>query len=536
MNPINVDSRILETAKKRNYSTKLIPTLNIPQAEIDKRIKYYYSIPQPPQKSQEWLDQRTNYITASSFGHAIAPKWSSHRNELMKNKVSKGEYNTFTGNEATRWGEKYEDVCCAIYCYRNDVEVMEFGMIPHQKYPFLGASTDGITSKLINLEIKSPFSRKIKPGTVKPLYWQQMQLQMDVLDLNLSHFLECTFHEYPSERDFWLDFDHDDLAHPEKGIIVEVVNREIMNNSNEPKTMYIYSPISLCTNANGLRVWHKMTISKVISSSDQVYIRSHFWILAVYSCVNVARDKEWFNSQVDKFVEFWKEVDEYRNSGGLEQLQEDIIKYKPKPKRVRVESSPKIKLRGDRSLTFDDDGIDDDLPPGYIMSSSDEEIERGTPHVEFEDGEGCLLDSSDDDDTPVPKSKERIQLDMAIEQSLDYAKRVEERLEETSVKKKSILNIRRKSSSSSSSTTTSNYSDSDDSDSEDSIERPDPYRPKTFYPSSAKKSNSFYDDSDSDEDTLAVRPRVEQPKYFRRYKSKRDANKKRISSREDKIY
>jgi hypothetical protein len=286
-----------------------------------------------------------------------------------------------------------------------------------------------------------------------------------------------------------------------------------------------------------------MTISKIISSSDQVYIRSHFWILAAYSCVNVARDREWFNSQVEKFIEFWKEVDQYRKSGGLEKLEEDIVKYKPKPKRVRVDSPPRIKLKGKRSLKFNEDGIDDELPPGYIMSSSDEEIERVTPQVEFEeDGEGCLIDSSDDDDndkndyTPAPNSKERVELDMAIEETFDNAKRVKQRLEETENivedKQRIQLNIRRKSDSTSTSKTTSpepsNYSDSSDSDSEDSITRPDPYRPKTSYLQSDSTFSYFHDENDSEDDTIPVRPTVDQPKYFRRYKSKKDANKKRI--------
>lgn len=365
MNSIEVKQKRKEQILTMNYSTNLIKSLGISQADIDRRFEYYYGIPQPPQKSQAWLDQRTNFITASSFGHALTPRWTSPRNELLKNKVSKGSYNTFKGNEATRWGEKYEDICCAIYCYRHGVEVNEFGLIPHPKYPFLGASTDGITSKLINLEIKSPFSRKIEPGKVKPIYWQQMQLQMDVLDLELSHFLECSFREYPSARDFWLDFERSDHKYPEKGVIIEYVNLEVMSNEGVPKMMYLYSPVEMCGQKERLQIWEKQQIAKMISGSKSIYIRSHYWILAMYSCVNVARDREWFNSQIPKFVEFWEDVEKYRKNGGLEKLTEDIEREKLK------KNSDKTKVE---EIKVDLTSSEDDPSSGnFIVSSDDEE-------------------------------------------------------------------------------------------------------------------------------------------------------------------
>lgn len=393
MNKVNFDRNQLEKAKDRNLSQRLVQNLNLTKAEVDRRFEYYFSIPQPPQKSQEWLNQRTNYITASAFENAIKPLWSSHRNELLKNKVSYGKYSPFKGNEATRWGEKYEDVANGIYCYRQNVTVEEFGLIPHPDFPFLGASTDGISSKLINLEIKCPFSRKIKPGEVKPIYWKQMQLQMAVLDLELTHFLECTFQEYPSERDFWIDFDYDGYANQEKGIIIELVDHNVTNLIGEPKTTYQYSPIELCENEDQLRIWHKQAISKIISSKSQIYIRSHFWVLPVCSCVNVIRDREWFESQVSKFTAFWKDVEAYRTNGGFEKLEQDIDEHKPKRsvgEKIRIESP------GRSSLKLDDSN---ELPHGYIMSSSDEDL---SDH-EGKKKSSCLIDSSDDEVTTTQK-------------------------------------------------------------------------------------------------------------------------------------
>ena len=390
MNRVNFDIKQLNKAQERNYSTKLVSNLNLDQNEIDQRFKYYFSIPQPAQKSQQWLDQRTNYITASAFGNAISPRWTSHRNELLKNKVSRGQYNSFKGNEATRWGEKYEDVANAIYCYREGVTVEEFGLIPHPDFPFLGASTDGISSKLINLEIKCPFSRKIKPGEVKPIYWKQMQLQMAVLDLELSHFLECSFKEYPSEYDFWADFDYDGYDNKEKGIIIEYIDTQNTNLAGEPKTSYAYSPIELCENQDQMRIWYKQALNKMVSNPSQVYIRSHFWVLPVCSCVNVIRERDWFDAQIPKFVEFWDDVLQYREKGGMDQLVEDIEKNKPQKRKIKTDP-------GKFTLELSD------LSSNLIMSSSDEEIvkEKNTKKP----FQGCLMDSSDEEPNSKKASK-----------------------------------------------------------------------------------------------------------------------------------
>lgn len=427
MKPLSIDPKILKKRDERNKSTKLIPSLHIPQKEIDERWKYYFSIPQPAQKSQEWLDQRTNYITASAFAHTLEPKWKANRNELMKNKVSNGSYNSFKGNEATRWGEKYEDVANAIYCYRQNVTVEEFGLIPHPDFPFIGASTDGISSKMINLEIKCPFSRVIEPGKVKDIYWKQMQLQMAVLDLEMSHFFEVTIHEYPTERDFWMDFNYEGFDNPEKGIVMEIVDHEVTNLANLPKTCYIYSPIEFCEDENKLRRWHKREILRVISSSNQIYIRSHFWIAKVVSCVNVFREREWFDAQIPKFCEFWNEVQYYRNNGGLEKFEEDIQRYKPKR-----DSNPNLKFKSNKPLiSIEIDEMEGLIPDDYLLDSSDDnsiKTNKKTPQnskLKKNAGIKCIDDEDSEnnenflDDTTSKKKKINFKTSLLLEESSD---------------------------------------------------------------------------------------------------------------------
>ena len=84
--------------------------------------------------------------------------------------------------------------------------------MPHPKYPYIGASPDGInvdsTSGLYGrmLEIKNPTTREIT-GIPKEEYWVQMQLQMEVCGLNHCDFLETKFSVYETKEQFDEDGD-----------------------------------------------------------------------------------------------------------------------------------------------------------------------------------------------------------------------------------------------------------------------------------------------------------------------------------------
>jgi len=323
--------------------------IQILQQPIHPRIQELLNIPQPEQKSQEWLNQRQSYITASVFGDACGLKGPAALANLILNKVSYGKYRPFYGNKATQWGEKYEDVCNAIYCYRNRVRVFEFGMIEHPDIPFLGASTDGISDELINIEIKSPFSRFITG--IPPIgYWAQTQLQMAVLNLEKTHFLECSFYEYDDEEAFFIDFEwlEDDGTktpvkgdqisfrnsppaghHQEKGLMFEVVDLHQENLEGHPKTIYIYSPIRLYKDKAGLLQWREETLQKIITSDHLIFIRVIPWTLTRISCVLIERDRDWFNDQEPILREFWKDVEFYRkqnlSSGQIENLKPKLV-------------------------------------------------------------------------------------------------------------------------------------------------------------------------------------------------------------------
>lgn len=158
----------------------------------------------PEQKSKAWLDQRMNCLTASII-HVCMYKSFKYGNvsEVILEKITRVQ--KFTGNEATAWGTKYEDLAVLLYETKHNVKIYDAGMIQHKDYDFLGASCDGfIPIKKGNdyidgeiIEIKCPFRRRPN-GKVPPWYYDQMQLQLEVTGMKVCRFLDCriTEHEY----------------------------------------------------------------------------------------------------------------------------------------------------------------------------------------------------------------------------------------------------------------------------------------------------------------------------------------------------
>lgn len=316
-----LDRDLIKEIYEKNLSSDLIHDLGYSAEYIQERFNFWRNIPQAPQKSKEWLEQRTNCITASALADSLGHKGKQARQNLLLNKVSRGQYKPFSGNFYTRWGEKYEGVAAAIYCYRYGVSVFDFGLLPHSKHPILGASTDGVTNRLINLEIKCPPSREIT-GIIPKHYWEQIQLQLEVLNLPLSHFLECRIEEFDSSVDFYASFKRnwEPKGLQERGIIIEIINT-----GRENVVSHRHSPIELHDQPDRLSEWHREQVRNILASPDLVIGVVSYWYLDRYSCINVQRDFKWFQENLDKIFQFWSEVEKYREMG-FEALLERIEK------------------------------------------------------------------------------------------------------------------------------------------------------------------------------------------------------------------
>jgi len=163
------------------------------------------AIPQHKQKSQEWLNQRKGFLTSSDAASALGTNPYSSYDELVFKKC--GVAKPFTGNIATRHGERYEDEAIDRYCSVMGMVNYEFGLIPYKDVPrespdpelnFLAGSPDGIAlpvgctdeSEPIMIEVKCPFRRKPKQGQVPEHYLPQVQLNMLICKCNKADFIE----------------------------------------------------------------------------------------------------------------------------------------------------------------------------------------------------------------------------------------------------------------------------------------------------------------------------------------------------------
>lgn len=184
-----------------------------------------YNMKQYAQRTKGWYAARNTGITASAVSATMmqnenscgayldyynlrdnfkmdAKKTCSHRETQIDFILSKCDLGPkFQGNEFTRWGQKYENVVSNIYSQLNQVDVLEFGLIPHPTIDFLKASPDGITTEGVMLEIKCPPCRQVKNHP--PIYyWQQMQLQLVCTNLRYCDYFDAHFVEYICSEDW----------------------------------------------------------------------------------------------------------------------------------------------------------------------------------------------------------------------------------------------------------------------------------------------------------------------------------------------
>jgi putative phage-type endonuclease len=151
---------------------------------VQKLIEHHYA----DQKSEEWLKLRGTMLTASDVATALGENPYEKPSSLILKKC--GVPSEFKGNDATRHGERYENIARDLYCERTGEVVHELGLVQHPEISWLGGSADGVTESGKLLEIKCPMSRKIK-NEVPKYYIAQLQILMEVLNLE-----ECDFVQY----------------------------------------------------------------------------------------------------------------------------------------------------------------------------------------------------------------------------------------------------------------------------------------------------------------------------------------------------
>ena len=87
-------------------------------------------------------------------------------------------------------GTDNEEVVVELYRkkYPNEEVFHDLSIIPHTKHDYVAASLDACTASGINVEIKTVF--KDKQMKVSKMYYDQVQLQMEVADLDVTHLVQ----------------------------------------------------------------------------------------------------------------------------------------------------------------------------------------------------------------------------------------------------------------------------------------------------------------------------------------------------------
>lgn len=309
---------------------------------MDKKVLLLTHRKQYTQRTPEWYEARRSLITASSAASLLirdqitcSPYVNSYdltdifdyNNKSCNPYSNKTQYlldkckqKSFKGNVATFWGQKYEPVVTDLYSVLKQKEVMEFGLLIHPEYPFLGASPDGITPDGTMIEIKCPFRRKIT-GVPPLYYWIQVQLQLEVCDLDICDFVEYEFTEFKTEEEF-LDDTTLELEILNKGLLIQVEkardNPEIPCNLED--LQYIYPPKELLDNTQALLKWLKNQLETLNSERNELVYTPVFWKVTGKSILPIKRDREWFSNVRNTLESEWKQMVYYQKDDNYKKL------------------------------------------------------------------------------------------------------------------------------------------------------------------------------------------------------------------------
>ena len=359
----------------REYN-QLFNKIKIPKEfkALEKQFNKLKSIPQPEQKTQEWFDYRKERITASDTAAAIDLNPYEPVESFILKKCD--PTHKFLDNQNVYHGKKYEPIATLLYEHIYNIVVHEFGALPSEKYPFLGASPDGICStrtldnKFSNmlgtmLEIKCTVQRKIYTsgkieGHICPFYYYcQVQQQLECCDLDKCDFWQCKIIEY--ERESYLS-DTCESKHTigtdseqmeinnlyKKGIILKFLPKnfipEFDGDNIEWKSKFIYQP-RLDMNEYEYDQWiinilNNWTIKYKDIAETHYYEKIIYWKILETHNVTINRDKQFINNILPILNETWEKVKYYRNNlDKLDDLKKIIDK---RTKFIKIDTNFKI--------------------------------------------------------------------------------------------------------------------------------------------------------------------------------------------------
>lgn len=149
-------------------------------------VRRIIEFPKIAQRTPEWYEYRKKRVTASEASTIIAQGKGYDR--VFEQKV--GIRDTNISSEYMTIGTNNEEAVVVLYRQKYpDEEVFhDLSIVPHATLDYVAASLDACTASGINVEIKTVFKDKFIK--VSKMYYDQVQLQMEVADLDKTHLVQ----------------------------------------------------------------------------------------------------------------------------------------------------------------------------------------------------------------------------------------------------------------------------------------------------------------------------------------------------------
>lgn len=144
------------------------------------------------QKSEIWHRERKTRITSSSFNDILSGTPNGWRRIIEE---KEGIRKAFSGNEATRWGEKYETEAIRLFELEEDLDITPTGFWIMDSYPDdIGGSPDGLIGEDSIVEVKCPYNPLVHRKTfleqkIPGKYIPQIQGNLMITGRRLAWFI-----------------------------------------------------------------------------------------------------------------------------------------------------------------------------------------------------------------------------------------------------------------------------------------------------------------------------------------------------------
>jgi len=329
----------------------------------------------PEQRSKEWYEMRETVLTASSLADALGKGHFNTKESLLIDKTSKVK-KPFIMNEIMEWGVMYESIATMFYEKLYNLNIVEFGLVPHPSFPIFGASPDGICDSdsppnYIGrmLEIKCPPKRKFTKD-VPTHYWMQMQGQLETCDLEECDFFQVKLEEYQNNKEYIQDVlldqgenivhGYSNTGHP-KGLVLAFKTMI----DGQPHYEYEYSPFA--QTMSSITKWQDLLMNAHPENTYDKCIE-HWYRIERYECTLVLRDREWWLETMPKIIDFWEDVVHYRKEGNQSLI--DKKEGRKQKKRINLES--KKKSAPSKNIIHVNKSIVDQIQSTCLLDSDDD--------------------------------------------------------------------------------------------------------------------------------------------------------------------